>query len=93
MQPAYIVEVGPETSFHPIDKNEVYMSILPESNQPCNHESDEVDSNPSKISSPSTITVDSCHHFVTHLTHPTTVQTRIRDKIFKPLRLPYYLHP
>jgi hypothetical protein len=57
LHPACIVEVGPEPSFQPIEKNEVYISILPESNQPCNHESDEVDSNPSEISSPSVITL------------------------------------
>jgi hypothetical protein len=90
---ACVVDVGLESSFQPIEKDEVYIEIPPEINQPCNHESDEVDSKPSQISSPSAITVESFHQLVKPHIHPTSFQTRIRDKMFKPLRLPYHLHP
>jgi hypothetical protein len=81
------------SSPQPIEKNEVYISILSEHVQHCNFEDDQIDSKPYQILSPSTITIDPCHQFVKPHIQPIVVKTRIRDKMFKPLRLPSHLHP
>jgi hypothetical protein len=93
MHTACVVDVDHVSSLQPIEKNEVYISILPEHAQPCNLEDDKSDLSPYQILSPSAITVEPCHQFVKPHFHPTDFQTRIRDKMFKPLRLPSYLHP
>jgi hypothetical protein len=92
VHPACVVEVGLETSFLPIEKNEVYISIPPEHTQPRDHENDKSDSNPSQISLSSVI-IEACHHLVNTHVHPTSFQTRIKINMFKPLKLPYILHP
>jgi hypothetical protein len=92
LQHACVVKVGPETSFQPIENNEVYISIPPENTQPCDHENDEIDSKPSRISLSSVI-IEPFHQLVNPHVHPTAFQTRIKMKMFKPLRLPYHLHP
>jgi hypothetical protein len=90
---ACVVDVDHVSSPQPIEKNEVYISILPEHAQPCNHEDDEIDSLSSQILSPTTIIVEPCNQLVKPHFHPTVVQTRIREKMFRPLRLPSHLHP
>jgi hypothetical protein len=92
VHPACVVEVGLETSFLPIEKNEVYISIPPEHTQPRDHENHKSDSNPSQISLSSVI-IEPCHQLVNTHVHPTSFQTRIKINIFKPLKLPYILHP
>jgi hypothetical protein len=49
-------------------------------------------SKPSQISL-SSIIIEPCHQLVNPHVHPTDFQTRIRMNMFKPLRLPYHLHP
>jgi hypothetical protein len=71
LQLACVVEVGPEPSLQPIEKNEVYISIPPEHAQPCDHENDEIDSKPSQILLPSAITHEPCHQLVKPCFQPT----------------------
>jgi hypothetical protein len=88
-----VVDVDLVSSPQPIHKDEICIQIPPEFDHPCNLEEVEIDSKPSQISLPSAITVEPCHQLVKPHIHPTSFQTRIRDKMFKPLRLPYHLHP
>jgi hypothetical protein len=78
---AFVVDVDLIPSPQPIHKDELCIEIP--------HEIDR----PSQVSSPSVVTVEPCHQLVKPLIQPTSFQTRIRDKMFKPLRLPYHLHP
>jgi hypothetical protein len=48
---------------------------------------------PSHILSPTTITDEPCNYFVKPCFHPTKFQSRIREKMFKPLRLSSHLQP
>jgi len=77
----------------PIYKDELCIQIPPEPDHSCSLEEIETLSKPSEISSPSDVTTEPCYQLATPHTQPTTVQSRIRDKLFKPLRLPPYLHP
>jgi hypothetical protein len=90
---ACVVDVDLVSSPQPIHKDELCIEIPLEFDHPCNLEEVETDSKPSLISSPSVVTVEPCHQLVKPHIHPTSFQTRIRDKMFKPLRLPYHLHP
>jgi hypothetical protein len=90
---ACVVDVDLVSSPQPIHKDELCIEIPLEFDHPCNLEEVETDSNPSLISSPSVVTVEPCHQLVKPHIQPTSFQTRIRDKMFKPLRLPYHLHP
>jgi hypothetical protein len=48
---------------------------------------------PDPISSHPTVTVEPCHQCVKPHIQPTSFQTRIKDMLFEPLKLPYHLHP
>jgi hypothetical protein len=83
---ACVVDVDHVSSSQPIEKDEVHISIPPEIDQPYSHGNHEVDL-------PSKVFVIPCNHLVKPRFQPTVVQTRIREKMFKPLRLPSHLHP
>jgi hypothetical protein len=78
---ACVVDVDLIPSPQPIHKDELYIEIPHEIDQPY------------QISSPSTVTFEPCQQLGKPYIQPTSFQTRIRDKMFKPLRLPYHLHP
>jgi hypothetical protein len=81
---ACIVDVDLVSSPQPIHKDELCIQIPPEFDHPCNLEEVETDSNRSQISSPFAVTVEPCHQLVKPHIQPTSFQTRIRDKMFKP---------
>jgi hypothetical protein len=86
LQFACVVVVDHVSSSHPIEKDEVHISIPSEIEHPYSHGNHEADLL-------SKVFVIPCSHLVKPCFHPTIVQTRIREKVFKPLRLPSYLHP
>ena len=57
------------------------------------HVNDGIDSLSSQILPPTTIIVEPCNQLVKPHFHPTSIQTRIKEKMFRPLRLPSHLHP
>jgi hypothetical protein len=93
MPSSCVVDVDFVSSPQPIHKDELCIEIPPEFDQPCNLEEVETDSKPSQISSPSVVSVEPFHQSIKLHIQPTGFQNRIRDKMFKPLRLPYHLHP
>jgi hypothetical protein len=90
---AYVVDVDLIPSPQPIHKDELCIEIPHEIDQPCKLEEVGTDSHPSQISSPFVVTFEPCQQLGKPYIQPTSFQTRIRDKMFKPLRLPYHLHP
>jgi hypothetical protein len=88
-----VVDVDLIPSPQPIHKDELCIKIPHEIDRPCKLEEVGTDSQPSQISSSSAITFEPCQQLGKPYIQPTYFQTRIRDKMFKPLRLPYHLHP
>ena len=74
-------------------KNELCNSILPNLDKPCDLEEIKIDSKPCQISTPLVITSEPCQQLAIPHDHLSVFQIKIRTKIFKPLRLPYLLHP
>jgi hypothetical protein len=93
LQPTYIVDVDSIALPQPIPKDELCIQIPFESDQPCNLEEIKIDSKPTQTSTPFCITVEPCHQPVKSHNQPTAFQIKIRMKMFKPLRLPYFFHP
>jgi hypothetical protein len=91
LQPPYIVDGDPIYLPQPIHKDEFYIQIPLKSDHSCNLEDIETE----KLSqiSLSSVTIEPSNHLVNPHDYPTAFQTRIRMKMFKPLRLPYFLHP
>ena len=77
----------------PIHKSEICIASPLEIDHPCSPEEVENNSKSSKISLPSIIPVDPCHQLVNPHDQSTAFQIKIRNKLFKPLRLPHDLHP
>jgi hypothetical protein len=90
---ACIVDVDSVFSPKHVHKDDLCIQIPLDFDQPCNLRRFETDSKPFHISSPLAITIEPCHQLVNPHDYPTAFQTRIRMKMFKPLRLPYLLHP
>jgi hypothetical protein len=93
LQPPCIVDLDSLFSPPPVHKDDLCIQIPHEFDQPCNLKEVETDSKPCQISTPFAITFEPCHQLVNPHDHPTAFQTKIRMKLFKPLRLPYPLHP
>jgi hypothetical protein len=96
LQP-YIVDVDSISSSQPVPKDESCIPIPLESDHPSDFVEIEIDSKPIQSSTPFGITVEPCHQPVKTFHQPdhdpTAFQIKIRMKMFKPLRLPYLLHP
>jgi hypothetical protein len=90
---ACVVDVDIISSAQPTHKDELHIETPPELNHPCSPGEVETDPQPPQISSHPVVTVEPCHQCVKPHIQPTSFQTRIRDKLFKPLKLPYHLHP
>jgi hypothetical protein len=86
LQPPYVVDVDPISFPQPVHKDEHCIQISLETDQPCNHENDEFESKSSQISLLSPIPPKPCFQ-------PTEFQSKIRQRVFKPLKLPAHLHP
>jgi hypothetical protein len=80
----YVVDVDLVCSPQPIHKDEICIEIPPKFDHPCNLKEVETDSNPSQISLPTAINIETFHQLVKAHIHPNSFQTRIRDKMFKP---------
>ena len=64
----------------PVDKHDHYIQFPSESDQPCNVEQIKIDLEP-------------CQQLASPHDQPSAFQIKIRMKMFKPLILPYLLHP
>ena len=73
LQPSYVVDVDPIYSPHPVHKNEFYIQIPSEFDQPCNLEAVETDSKLGQVTSPYDIISEPCHQFV----QPTTFHAKL----------------
>ena len=93
MHPPYVVDIDPISSPQPTHKDDLCIQILSEFDQPCNLKEIETDSKPSQISAPYAIISEPCHQPVNSHVQTTTFQAKIRNKLFKPLRIPYHLNP
>jgi hypothetical protein len=91
--PSYcVVDIDIVFSCLPIHKCEICITSPLEIDHPCSPEEVENNSQYSQISLPSVIPVDPCHQLVNHHDQPTSFQIKIRNKLFKPLRIPHDLH-
>ena len=93
LQPACIVEVESVCVPQLIYKKDLCIQIPSESNQPCNLEKIKIDSKPMQSSTSFGISPEPCQKSTIPHDQPTAFQIKIRMKMFKPLRLPYLLHP
>ena len=92
-QPSYVIDVDPISSLQPAHKYEHYIQIIVEFNQPSDLEEIKTNSKPSQISAPYTIKNKPCHQPVNSHVQTATFQAHIRNKLCKPLRIPYHLNP
>ena len=93
LHPPHVIDVDPISSPQPAHKDEHYIQIIVEFNQPSDLEEIKTNSKPSQISAPYAIKNEPCHQLVNSHVQTTTFQAQIRNKLFKPLRLPYHLNP
>jgi hypothetical protein len=93
MPSSCVVDSDPMYSPMPIKKSEIYIASPLEIDHPCSPEEVENNSQSSQISLPSIIPTEPCHHLINPHDHPTSFQIKIKNKLFKPLRLPYRLNP
>jgi hypothetical protein len=93
MPSSCVVDTDLVSSPLPIHKSEICIASPLEIDHPCSPEEVENNSQSSQISLPSVIPVEPCHQLVNPHDQPTTFQIKIRNKLFKPLRLPYRLNP
>jgi hypothetical protein len=90
---ACVVDANIISSTQPTHKDDLHIETPHELNHPCSPREVETDPKPPQISSHHVVTVEPCHQCVKPHIQPTSFQTRIRDKLFKPLNLSYHLHP
>jgi hypothetical protein len=81
------------SSPQPIHKSDICIASPLKIDHPFSLEEVENDSHPSQISLPPVFSIEPPHPFVESHIHPTSFQDKIRDRMFKPLRLPHHLHP
>jgi hypothetical protein len=93
LQPSCIVDVDSTFLPHPIHKYDHCIQIPLESDQPCNLKEIKIDSKPIHSSTPFFITAEPCQQPANSHDQPTSFQIKIMMNMFKPLRLPYLLHP
>jgi hypothetical protein len=77
----------------PIHKHEICIASPLEIYHPCSLEEVENNSQSSQISLPSIIFVEPFHQLINPHDQPIDFQIKIRNKLFRPLRLPLDLHP
>ena len=92
LQPPYVIDVDPISSPQPAHKDELCIPILYYFNRPCNLEEIKNGSKHSHISAPYAINNEPFHQLVNSHVSTTTFQDQIRNKLFKPLSLPYHLN-
>jgi hypothetical protein len=88
-----VVDTDLMSSPLPIHKSEICIASPIEIDHTYSLEEVENNSQPSQISLPSIIPAKPCHQLVNPHDQPTSFQIKIRDKLFKSLRLPHDLHP
>jgi hypothetical protein len=77
----------------PIHKIEICSTSPLEIDHPCSPMEVENNLQPLQIPLPPIVYDEPSHPLVESHVQPTSFQPKIRDKMFKPLRLPYHLHP
>jgi hypothetical protein len=92
LQP-YVVDVDLISSLHPVPKDEFCIPIHPELDNSSEFVEVEIDSKPTQSSLPFSLTSEPCHQPINFHDQPNVFQIKIIMKMFKPLRLPYLLHP
>jgi hypothetical protein len=93
MPSSFVVDVNLVSSPQSIHKSEICIASLLEIDHPCSLEEVENNSQSSQISLPSVIPTEPCHQLVNPRDQPTAFQIKIKNKLFKPLRLSYRLNP
>jgi hypothetical protein len=93
MPSSYVVDTDLVSSPMPIHKSEICIAYPLEIDHPCSHEEVENNSKPSQISLLFVITIKPVHILVKPHIQPTSFRAKIRDKMFKPLRMPHDLTP
>jgi hypothetical protein len=92
-QPACIVDVDSIALPQPVHKDELCFPNPLESDHPSDFVEIEIDSKPVSSSTPFSTTEEPCYQSINLHDQPNAFQTKIKMKMFKPLRLPYPLHP
>jgi hypothetical protein len=90
---ACIVDVDSVSLPQPVHKDDNFIQISFEFDQPCNLEDIGDVSKPIHVSSTSSFIIDHSNQLVNPHDQPTSFKTRIIMKMFKPLRIPYHLNP
>jgi hypothetical protein len=85
------VDADPVSSPQPIHKSEICIASPLKIDHPCSLEEVENNSQSSQILLPSIILAEPFHQLVNPHDQPTVFQIKIRNKLFKPLRLAYSL--
>lgn len=95
LQPACIVDVDSVLLPQLIHKNDQCIQIPSKLDQPCKSDLEKIkiDSKPCQISTPFAIISKPCQQLVIPDDQPRAFQIKIRTKMFKPLKLPSFLHP
>jgi hypothetical protein len=77
----------------PIHEDEIYVTPPPEVKHLCSHEEVENNSQSFRTLLPTVIPIEPPQPLAESNDQPTTFQIKIRNKFFKPLRLPCHLNP
>ena len=77
----------------PIPKEEFCIQIPFEFENPCNLEEVELVSKPVRITTPFSRIIDPSYQTINPHVQHTYFQVKIKNRMFKPLRLPYHLNP
>jgi hypothetical protein len=93
MPSSCVVDTDLVSSPLPIHKSEICIASPLKIDHPCSPEEVENNSQSSQISLPSVIPVEPYHQLVNPYDQPTAFQIKIKNKLFKPLRLPYCINP
>jgi hypothetical protein len=93
LQTPYVLDVDPIALPQPIPKDEICIQIPSESEHAYNLEEVELVSKPAQISAPLAIISEPDQQLIISHDQPTEFQSKIRQRVFKPLKLPAHLHP
>ena len=92
-QPFCVVDVNSRSLPQPIPKDEFWIQIPSEFEHPCNLEEVELVSKPIHIAAPFSLIADPSYETINPHVQPTAFQVKIRNRMSKPLRIPYHLNP
>jgi hypothetical protein len=90
---SFVVDIDLVPSPLPIHEDEIYITTPPEVEHPCSPEEVENNSQSSQTLLPPIIPAEPPQSLVESHDQLTAFQIKIRNKLFKPLRLPCHLNP